>query len=214
MRLLIADDHPLFRDGLRSLLEAHGMEIVAEAENGAKAVELSRTYLPDVVLMDVGMPVVGGIEAARILGREIPTIRVVMLTAAPDEVDRGAAFEAGAVAYACKDVTFDKLVELINTATSDNQVRGLFSETLAKVNTQRVSGYPGLAPWLTDFEQRVLEQMASGRTSTRILATGLEADEASVRYAVRSILQKFDLHSRAELVALLVRRDLSDRCTI
>ena len=85
MRVLIADDHALFRDGLRSLLEAHGVSVVAEARNGREAVELARIHHPDVVLMDLTMPEMGGLAATRLLTAELPAVAVVVLTASEDD---------------------------------------------------------------------------------------------------------------------------------
>jgi DNA-binding NarL/FixJ family response regulator len=87
MRVLLADDHALFRDGLRSLLEARGLEVVAEAQNGRQAVDLARVHRPDIVLMDLDMPELGGLSATRILSVELPDVKVVMLTASEDDAD-------------------------------------------------------------------------------------------------------------------------------
>src|SRR5690606_40439650 len=87
MRVIIADDHGLFRDGLRSLLEARGVEVVAEARNGREAVELARQLRPDIVLMDLTMPVMGGLEATRLISAELPDVNVVVLTASEDDAD-------------------------------------------------------------------------------------------------------------------------------
>ena len=87
MRVLIADDHALFRDGLRSLLEAHGVTVVAEARNGREAVELARLHRPEVVLMDLSMPELGGLGATRLITAELPEVAVVVLTASEDDAE-------------------------------------------------------------------------------------------------------------------------------
>ena len=104
MRVLIADDHALFRDGLRSLLEAHGVSVVAEARNGREAVELARIHHPDVVLMDLTMPELGGLAATRLLTAELPEIAVVVLTASEDDADLFEAVKSGAQGFLPKDL--------------------------------------------------------------------------------------------------------------
>ena len=104
MRVLIADDHALFRDGLRSLLEAHGVSVVAEARNGREAVELARIHHPDVVLMDLTMPEMGGLAATRLLTAEQPEVAVVVLTASEDDADLFEAVKSGAQGFLPKDL--------------------------------------------------------------------------------------------------------------
>jgi DNA-binding NarL/FixJ family response regulator len=99
MRLVIADDHALFRDGLRSLLEAHGFTILAEARDGREAVRACRDHAPDVVLMDISMPIMTGLEATRIISAELPAVRVVILTASDDDADLFEAIKSGASGY-------------------------------------------------------------------------------------------------------------------
>src|SRR5262245_12408375 len=99
MRVLIADDHALFRDGLRSLLEARGIDVVGEAGNGREAVELTRRMRPEVVLMDLSMPEVGGLAATRLISAEQPDVKVVVLTASEDDTDLFEAIKSGAQGY-------------------------------------------------------------------------------------------------------------------
>ncbi len=111
MRILIADDHALFRDGLRSLLEARGMDVVGEASNGREAVELSRSLAPDVVLMDLTMPVMDGLAATRIISAELPSVIVVVLTASEDDADLFEAIKSGAQGFLPKDLEAAQLFE-------------------------------------------------------------------------------------------------------
>ena len=106
---MIADDHALFRDGLRSLLEAHGVNVVAEARNGREAVELARIHHPDVVLMDLTMPELGGLAATCLLTAELPEIAVVVLTAAEDDADLFEAVKSGAQGFLPKDLEATRL---------------------------------------------------------------------------------------------------------
>src|SRR5919204_6108198 len=104
MRVLIADDHPLFRDGLRSLLEARGIDVVGEARTGREAVDQAKRLRPDVVLMDLNMPELGGLAATRLISAEQPDVRVVVLTASEDDADLFEAIKSGAQGYVFKNV--------------------------------------------------------------------------------------------------------------
>ena len=117
MRVLIADDHALFRDGLRSLLEAHGVNVVAEARNGREAVELARIHHPDVVLMDLTMPELGGLAATRLLTAELPAVAVVVLTASEDDADLFEAVKSGAQGFLPKDLEATRFFELLEGVT-------------------------------------------------------------------------------------------------
>src|SRR5204863_10547 len=108
MRVLIADDHALFRDGLRSLLEARGVDVVGEAKNGRQAVELSKRLRPEVVLMDLSMPELNGLAATRLISAELPEVRVVILTASEEDADLFEAIKSGAQGYLFKNVASDE----------------------------------------------------------------------------------------------------------
>src|SRR5205823_2399520 len=113
MRVLIADDHPLFRDGLRSLLEARGIEVVGEARNGREAVERTRRFDPDVVLMDLSMPEVNGLAATRLISAAVPNVKVVILTASEDDADLFEAIKSGAQGYLFKNLQAESLFSLL-----------------------------------------------------------------------------------------------------
>jgi DNA-binding NarL/FixJ family response regulator len=116
MRVLIADDHALFRDGLRSLLEARGVDVVGEAENGPEAVEMARRERPDAVLMDLAMPLMDGLAATRLISAELPDVKVVVLTASEDDADLFEAIKSGAQGYIFKNLKADELMRLIRKA--------------------------------------------------------------------------------------------------
>src|SRR3954469_25618269 len=113
MRVLIADDHALFRDGLRSLLEARGVDVVGEAQNGREAVEMARSVRPDVVLMDLSMPELGGLAATRLISADQPEVKVVVLTASEDDADLFEAIKSGAQGYLFKNLKSDELLNLL-----------------------------------------------------------------------------------------------------
>ena len=113
MRILIADDHALFRDSLRSLLEAHDQEVVGEASNGNEAIELAWKLKPDVTLMDLTMPELDGLEATRRLVAELPEVKVVILTASDDDANLFEAIKAGAKGYLLKDLESSQFFALL-----------------------------------------------------------------------------------------------------
>src|SRR5437773_7123699 len=113
MRILIADDHPLFRDGLRSLLEARGIDVVGEARNGREAVEQTKRLRPDVVLMDLNMPELGGLEATRLISAELPDVKVVVLTASEDDANLFEAIKSGAQGYIFKNLDSNEFFGLL-----------------------------------------------------------------------------------------------------
>ncbi|HYO75852.1 MAG TPA: response regulator transcription factor, partial [Thermoanaerobaculia bacterium] len=113
MRILIADDHSLFRDGLRSLLQAQGHEVVGEAKNGREAVELARTLNPDIVLMDLQMPELDGIGATKAIVGAMPEMKVVILTASEEETKLFDAIKSGAQGYLLKNLEAEEFFDLL-----------------------------------------------------------------------------------------------------
>ena len=212
MRLLLVDDHALFRDGLRSLLQAHGQEVVGEAANGRDAIIMVRRHQPDVVLMDIQMPVLSGIDATRLLSVEFPDIRVVMLTASSDDADVFEALKSGASGYLSKDLEAERFLELLDgirrgePALSPTVAQKVLGE-LARP-TSRAKDLPGVD--LTERERDVLTQLVSGVTSNRELATVLFVSENTIKYHLRNILSKLHLSSRAQVIAFAMQHHIVD----
>ncbi len=213
MRVLVADDHTLFRNGLRSLLEAQGITVVAEARTGREAIELARTHHPDVVLMDLAMPDLDGLAATRLLKAELPTIAVVVLTASEDEADLFEAVKSGAQGFLPKDLEAKALFSLL-----DGVVRGepaltpalarKVLEEFARPEPQRTERQ---IPLLTEREREVLDLLVTGVTSTRELAERLFVSENTVKYHLRNILNKLHLENRAQVIAYVLRQSLAER---
>ena len=210
MRVLIADDHALFRDGLRSLLEAHEITVVAEARTGHEAVALARLHRPDVVLMDLAMPELDGLGATRLLTAELPEIAVVVLTASEDDEDLFEAIKSGAQGFLPKDLEAARFFELLAgvargepalTPALARKVLGAFARSDPK---------PALstAEVLTDREREVLDLLVQGITSNCELAERLFVSENTVKYHLRNILQKLHLQNRAQVIAYAVRHGL------
>jgi DNA-binding NarL/FixJ family response regulator len=114
MRVLVADDHSLFRDGIISLLEAAGFEVVGQAGDGQAAVEAALRLRPDLVLLDITMPQLSGLEALRLIKRELPETQVVMLTVSDDDADLFEAIESGALGYLLKNLSADQFFEMLD----------------------------------------------------------------------------------------------------
>ncbi|MBI4495067.1 MAG: response regulator transcription factor [Chloroflexi bacterium] len=213
MRVLIADDHALFRDGLRSLLEARGVEVVGEARNGREAVELARAHRPDIVLMDLSMPEMGGLAATRLLSAELPQVKVVVLTASEDDADLFEAIKSGAQGYLLKNLEADQFFSLLEgvmrgePALTPSLARKLLGEF-----ARPIAARPERAPEaLTEREREVLELLIQGVTSNRELAERLVVSENTVKYHLRNILDKLHLQNRAQVIAYALRHGLVER---
>jgi len=212
MKLVIADDHALFRDSLRSLLTARDHEVAGEAADGEQAIRLAWELKPDVILMDLTMPGMGGLEATRRLAAELPDVKVVILTASPEERDLFEAIKAGAKGYLLKDIQSEQFFEFLEgvlrgePALTPALARKLLEE-FAKPGSESRPNDPDA---LTEREQDVLELMVSGTTSNRELAESLGITENTVKFHVRNILDKLHLHNRAQVVAFALRNRLVD----
>lgn len=210
MRLVLADDHALFRDGLRSLLEANGLEVVAEAANGQLAVEAVHKHQPDIVLMDIQMPVLSGLDATRLLSAELPGIKIVMLTASSDDADIFEAIRYGASGYLSKDLDGEKFIALLDGISRGEPALSpaIAHKVLGHLVKPQTSGPEGTTVSLTERERDVLRLLTSGVTSNRELAAALYVSENTVKYHLRNILDKLHLSSRSQVIAYAMRHQL------
>lgn len=214
MRILIADDHSLFRDGLRSLLLAQGHDVIGEARNGEEAVRLTRELKPDLVLMDLQMPELDGIAATRVLTAELPEVKVVILTASEEEAKLFDAIKAGAQGYLLKNLEADAFFDMLDRAQRGEPAltpalaRKLLQEFARPADAAASS--PDEEP-LTPREREVLELMVEGVTSNRKLAKRLNLSENTVKFHVRNILDKLRLHNRAEVVGYALRHGIVEQ---
>jgi two-component system NarL family response regulator len=215
IRVVIADDHALFRRGLNMVLESEpGIEIVAEAEDGEQAVKAAQEHSPDVVLMDVRMPRVDGIEATRRIHETVPGCKVLILTVSDEETDLYEAIKAGANGYLLKEISIEEVADAIRAVAQGQSLisPSMASKLLDEFNTlvrraeekQQMS-----APRLTGRELEVLRLVAQGK-SNRDVAAELFISENTVKNHVRNILEKLHLHSRMEAVVYAVREKLLD----
>ena len=213
IRVVICDDHALFRRGLMMALEEHAdIEVIAEAANGAEAVEVVTHLTPDVVLMDVRMPQVDGIAAARTILEVIPTVHVIMLTVSDEEDDLLEAMRVGAAGYLLKEVTIDDVGASVRAV---HQGQRLVTPSLAaKLVTEfdgmrRRSARPSGSPHLTNRELEVLSLVAEGATNREVGARLGIADN-TVKNHIRNILEKLRLTSRVDAARWALEAALID----
>jgi two-component system nitrate/nitrite response regulator NarL len=210
IRLLIVDNHTLFRQGLVSLLGSEpDFQVIGEAAGGEEALQLIQKLQPDVVLMDVKMPGMDGVEATRRLLETMPQARVLMLTVSEDEESLFAAIQSGARGYILKNADADELLQAIQRVHAGEAMISP-AMTLRLFQTLRGGGVPSsssVSP-LTPREQDVFQLLAQG-ASNRQIAETLMITENTVKTHVRSILEKLELHSRSEVAAYARRFKLT-----
>jgi DNA-binding NarL/FixJ family response regulator len=198
IRILTADDHPLIRAGLVTFLATEPeLQIVAEAENGEEALEKYRGLCPDIVLMDLSMPVMDGVAATRAILDEFPDARVIVLTTYQGDEDIHRALDAGAMGYLVKDMMVADILNVIRTVHGGR--RGIPPPVAAKLaeHTPRIP--------LSPRETEVLLLVAKGLTNAEI-AGRIGRTEETVKVHVKNILQKLDARDRTEAVTSALRR--------
>jgi DNA-binding NarL/FixJ family response regulator len=214
MRILIADDHALFRDGLRSLLTAQGHDVIGEAKNGREAVALVRELAPEMVLMDLSMPEMDGLAATRLITAEMPAVKVLILTASESDATLFEAIKSGAQGYLIKNLEADDFFALLDRAASGEPA---FTPTLARKLLLEFAkpAEPSITPdqdALTARERDVLELMVEGVVliarglTNREIGSEIYVSENTVKFHVRNILDKLHLHNRAEAVGYTLRK--------
>ncbi|HKI06049.1 MAG TPA: response regulator transcription factor [Thermoanaerobaculia bacterium] len=211
MRILIADDHTLFRESLRSLLASRGLEIVGEAREGREAVELARSLRPDIVLMDLAMPGLDGLAATRLISAEMPEVKVVVLTGSDDDAQLFEAIKSGAQGYLLKNLESRELFSLLEGVGRGEPALTprLASKLLQEfARPPKAASEPHDPDALTDREREVLELLVNGVTSNRKLAKQLGVSENTVKFHVRNILDKLHLHNRAQVVGFALRHGI------
>jgi two-component system, NarL family, response regulator LiaR len=204
IRVLITDDHKVVRRGLRGFLELDPeLEVVGEASNGEEAVEMARRLEPDVVLMDLLMPVMDGIEATREIREEMPDTEVVALTSVLEYASVTKAIKAGAIGYLLKNTEADELCTAIRAGAA-GKVQLAPEAASSLINEVRAPASPEA---LTERETEVLKLIARGKANKEI-AGELFIDETTVKSHVHSILSKLNVRSRTQAVLYAVRLGL------
>lgn len=212
MRVLLADDHALFRAGIASLLEAWGMEVVGEASDGFEAFEKTCRLRPDLVLMDIGMGRCDGLEATRLIKAELPETRIVMVTISDNEDHLFEAIKSGAEGYLLKNMPREELSHVLTAIAAGETAfsRGLAMKILDEYSRLAREG-PAQedSDGLTSREREVLQLLADGSTN-RDIASALYISENTVKFHMRNILAKLHLRNRAQAVAYVIRTGLGD----
>jgi DNA-binding NarL/FixJ family response regulator len=210
IRIILADDHRIVREGLRALLSGEpDMTVIAEADNGRKAVSLAQELRPDLVIMDVSMPDLNGIEAThQILARD-PLIRVIALSIHSDRRFVLRMFEAGAAGYLLKDCAYEELTRAIRVVAEGDPYlsQGIAGLVLGELLGRLLAGDPQ-GPELTGREREVLQLITEGHT-TKQIASKLKVSVKTVETHRRQIMDKVKLNSVAELTKYAIREGLT-----
>ena len=211
LRVLLADDHPLFRDGLATLLRARGMEVIGEANSGLDALEKSRALKPELILMDIHMPEMSGLEATRLIKTEMPNTKIIILTVSDDDEDLFEAIKSGAQGYLLKSLASQTFFELLDGVAKDEApiTRDLATRILDEFARQsrRLDTGGASKENLSDREEEVLRLVAEGLTN-RTIAGKLNITENTVKYHLKNILEKLHMHNRAQAVAYAMQTGL------
>jgi len=214
IRILLVDDHALFRKGIASLLASErDFAVVGEAANGRQAVERARELSPDIVLMDVSMPEMGGLEATRQLQQLLPGVRIVMLTFSEEDQDLFEAIKSGARGYLLKKIEPRALFDTLRGVMRDEAPisRGMATRILGEFSRllqAREAAPEGVQ--LTAREKDVLRLIAEGKSNKEI-AAGLSLAENTVKNHLKNILEKLHLENRVQAAAFAIRQGLAPR---
>lgn len=215
--VLLADDHTLLRQGLRVLLEAEGdIEIVGEAENGRQAVQMAKKFLPDVVVIDIAMPLLNGLEATRQITMEVPSTKVLILSSYSDDEYVRQLTDAGSAGYLMKQTAANDLLKAIHEVKKGN---AFFSPVIAKrlldhYRQAFVSGEPGrkIGQRLTSRENEVLQLVAEGMGNKQIAAQ-LNLSVKTVEKHRQQLMNKLNIHEVAGLTRYAISNGVLEKCT-
>ena len=207
--MVVADDHELFRGGLVQLLEERGIKVLGVASNGAQAVALCRELTPDVVLMDLNMPGMSGIEATQRLAATAPLVRVLVLTVADDAGNVTDALLAGAFGYLLKDAPTDQIIDGVKAAASGESLISprIATQLIRRMRQPAQTESPVTGVELTDREQQILKLIAQGMDNPEIAQT-LHLSQHTVKNHVSSILIKLQVENRIQAAVRAVRQGL------
>jgi len=211
IKVLLVDDHAIIREGLRSLLDKQPeMKVIADTDNGRKAVELVRELLPDIVIMDITMPGLNGIEATRQIIAEFPDVKVIALSIHSKRRFVADMLSAGATGYILKECLFDELVQAIKAvAAGGRYLSPRITDVVVSDYVKRLSA-TAYSPFeaLKTREREVLQLVAEGK-STKQIALDLHVSTKTIEANRRQIMEKLNIHSVAELTKYAVREGLT-----
>jgi len=205
IRVLLADDHAMFSQATRALLERDGFDVIAEATDGEMAIRLVKELLPDVVVLDIGMPLINGIEAAKLIRRDLPGIYMIALSVHDEEIYIAEALHAGVHGYVLKTQTDSDLSQSIHAVAlgAIYLAPGISQKVISNITSHSPSSKEALSV----RERQVLEMVAQGKT-TREIALILNLSPKTIESQRGRIMQKLDLHHTAQLVSYAVRHEL------
>jgi DNA-binding NarL/FixJ family response regulator len=200
IRVMVVDDHQVVRQGLVALINTEpGLMTVAEASDGQQAVEMFRQHQPDITLMDLRLPVMGGVDATKLIRQEYPTAKIIVLTTYDGDEDIYRALKAGAQGYLLKGVSFDDLLDAIRSVYAGaRRIPAAVAERLA----ERMAGQE-----LTGRELQVLELIVKGRSNKEI-STELSISEATVKSHINSLLSKLGVNDRTQAATSALQRGI------
>jgi len=211
IRVLVVDDHAILRDGISALLAlAADIEVIGEAENGREAIDRARQLAPDVVLMDIAMPAMDGLEATRRIHKEFPQMKVLTLTQYDDREHLLSLLEAGAEGFISKTAASSDLASAIRSVyQGDSFLSPSVAKLLLKHYRQGARAGKGQDPYdqLTDREREVLKLLAEGHTSREIADT-LVISPKTVEGHRTNVMAKLDIHNRTDLVKYALRKGI------
>jgi len=207
IRVVVVDDHDMVRRGLSSFLKSFDdLEMVGEARNGREALDVCAEAKPDVVLMDLIMPIMDGVSAIRLLRQKMPQVHIVALTSATEADLVTSALQAGALSYLQKDVNIDQLVNAIRAAARGERILSA-EATQALINA---ATRPNVASYnLTEREREVLQYLVAGLTNAEI-AERMYISRSTVKFHVSSLLAKLNVATRAEAITVALKSGLVD----
>lgn len=207
MRIMLVDDHPLFLEGLGNLLVTHSFEVVGTAANGKQALIKARELKPDVILMDIAMPVCSGLDAIAPIKQEMPGVKIVMLTSFDDDEDLFTAIKRGASGYLLKNLNADELFTLLDELEKGEPPLspGLAARLLAEFQRDKNKPVSAAKPekqiaGLTHRQADVLNLIAQGKTYKQA-ATELHLSERTIKYHMDKILEALQLENRSQAIA-------------
>jgi DNA-binding NarL/FixJ family response regulator len=211
LKILIADDHRIIREGLRALIDKENdLEVVAEAGNGKEAIQLAHAHRPDLVVMDISMPEMNGIEATRRIVAELQDIRILALSMETDRRFVVEVLKSGATGYVLKDAAFSELANAIRTvAANETYLSGRISELLIREFIQKIPEAASITyETLSSREREILQLIADGK-NLKELAFTFDVSLKTIENQRHSIMKKLNLYSIAELTKYAIREGLT-----
>lgn len=208
IRVMIVDDHPLVRDGIRAMLESSGMSVVGEASSGVEVAQLVTQLRPDVVLMDIRMPEIDGLEATRRIKDADPTVAVIIVTSFESQDYLVRAIEAGAAGYVLKGASRQLLTDAVRVVVEGGSMfePSMVTAMVSKIGS-RIAPLEGVLDELTEREKTVLKHIANGKSNAEI-AQEMSYSVGTIKNSVQQIIEKLSVSDRTQAAVVAVRAGL------